>query len=386
MKHPKNALVITTIPPRIAGKPPVEGGHSEWILLNGPTKNKVLNAPGYPQPVPKHPGSKPYTVKSTPTMGLGVFATRDIPMGQIIFAERPLIVSPCGLIPIGDINPQDYSREDYQKIMLYEGEQLLEVAARRMEPERRAKLMALMNSHLEDGSGPIRGIIRTNGYGVSNLCDGDDIPTFGSSSPSYYSLVCDVGSRINHRCGALYIFRLANTNLFFSSCLPNVCHAFKPSSFSVVFFALRDIKSGEQLFHSYCAPEQPSSDRKAALAPYGIACVCASCINATPETDTIRQTFLARIKEYRRQSKTWEQLPISPGWNVPVQNLDKLLKYQKALVKEGLDAHPDYWAEFIPALAMAYRWAGRRREMEKVIREMLGYAKFLQEKTDMRKS
>lgn len=82
-------MVLTTIPSRIVREPPNADGHSQWIV-NGPTKNKVLTAPGYSQPVPKHPGSKSYAVKSTPTMGLGVFATRDIPLSKIIFAERPL--------------------------------------------------------------------------------------------------------------------------------------------------------------------------------------------------------------------------------------------------------------------------------------------------------
>jgi len=57
-----------------------------------------------------------------------------------------------------------------------------------MEPERRAKLMALTNSHLEDGSGPIHGIVRTNGYAVENLWDGDVKPESKWSSPRYCSL------------------------------------------------------------------------------------------------------------------------------------------------------------------------------------------------------
>jgi hypothetical protein len=139
-------------------------------------------------------------------MGKGVFATRDIPICEIIFAERPLLVAPRALAPINDINPKDYSMadSDYTKIMLFEREQLLEVAVGRMEPERRAKLMALMNSHSEDATGLINGIIRTNGYAVNNLWDGDVKPNNeDGSSPHYYSVVCDVGSRINHRCSSL---------------------------------------------------------------------------------------------------------------------------------------------------------------------------------------
>lgn len=138
-------------------------------------------------------------------MGQGVFATRDIPMGGIIFAERPLIVSPRALTPFSKVNHEDYSLADYTKIVMFEREQLLEAAAERMEPETRARLMALMNSHAEDGSGPINGIVRTNGYQVSNLRDGDgEFKEEDTSNPYYYSVLCDVGSRINHR----YVFTI----------------------------------------------------------------------------------------------------------------------------------------------------------------------------------
>jgi len=122
-------------------------------------------------------------------MGKGVFATRDIPMGEIVFAERPLLVFPRALIPTGDINPQDYSIEDYLKIVLLKREQLLVVAAGRMEPERRAKLMTLMNSLSKDGSRPISGIVRTDGYEVNNLWDGDVDPESDLSSTRSYSVV-----------------------------------------------------------------------------------------------------------------------------------------------------------------------------------------------------
>ena len=36
-------------------------------------------------------------------MGQGIFATRDIPMSEIIFAERPLLVAPHSLVPKKDI-------------------------------------------------------------------------------------------------------------------------------------------------------------------------------------------------------------------------------------------------------------------------------------------
>ena len=166
---------------------------------------------------------------------------------------------------------------------------------------------------------------------------------------------------------------------FIFSCLPNVCHAFKLSAFAMVFMASRDIKAGEQIFYSYCGMQQSASDRKVELAPYDIAqCICTSCINATPETDALRKTFSARVKEYKSQSVTWERLP--KGRKLPVETLDEMLRYQKAVVKEGLNITDNYWTEFTPALATAFRKAGKPTEEMEVIREFMKWSNFMKEK------
>lgn len=48
-------------------------------------------------------------------------------------------------------DPRDYSLLDYANILLFQREQLLEAAVGRMDPDTRAKLMALANSRSEDG-------------------------------------------------------------------------------------------------------------------------------------------------------------------------------------------------------------------------------------------
>jgi hypothetical protein len=154
----------------------------------------------------------------------------------------------------------------------------------------------------------------------------------------------------------------------------------------MIFMASRDIKSGDQLFYSYCGVEQSASERKAELAPYGIAqCICASCIDATAETDALRKTFSARTKEYRAKSMIWQRLPISSSWNLPVQTLDELLKYQKAVVKEGFDTNTMYWIEFVPALGAAYHWAGRHLEAE-LLQELMRWGKYIQGKAALERS
>lgn len=73
-----------------------QDGNTEW-LVEGLTKRKVLEILAFPQRVPKPTGSPAYTIRQTPDMGLGLFATRNIKVGELILAERPMLVTPRGI-------------------------------------------------------------------------------------------------------------------------------------------------------------------------------------------------------------------------------------------------------------------------------------------------
>jgi hypothetical protein len=152
----------------------------------------------------------------------------------------------------------------------------------------------------------------------------------------------------------------------------------------MMFFAIRDVKAGEQLFYSYCSLEKSASERKDVLASYGITpCICAACVNATAETDALRQTFHARVQEYSMQCNSWPLLP-----KFPVEILDDLLRYRRALVKEGLDTVNMYWSVFLPTLITAYRLADRINEPEAqlVADEMTKWLDFFESKQAMESS
>ena len=91
---------------------------------------------------------------------------------------------------------QHYDYKTQMAISMMEWERTLEIAVGRMEPEDRNAFMELANSHKDDGSGPILGIIRTNGFKVSNIFDG---PKMRADENNAYSGVIKIGSRINHR-------------------------------------------------------------------------------------------------------------------------------------------------------------------------------------------
>ena len=165
MCHLANALQMLTILACIVVKSSDPDGHSQW-LMRGLMKNKVLSIPGYPQPVPKPPrNEKAYIVKLTPMMGRDVFTTHNIPRDKIIFAEWPLLIMPVGIVPqVMVAAGSECNLGDYIKMAMLEQERYLEVALGRMEPDNRAKFMALVNCHLEDRYGILNGMVRKNGY------------------------------------------------------------------------------------------------------------------------------------------------------------------------------------------------------------------------------
>ena len=89
---------------------------------------------------------------------------------------------------------RNFSVEDMFKIFLFEKELQLEVAVGRMDPERREKMLALTNTHTEDGSGLLCEIMHTNMYRSMELWDGDAKPDPTDFSQNGYSMLCDIGS------------------------------------------------------------------------------------------------------------------------------------------------------------------------------------------------
>ena len=154
-----------------------------------------MSTPGFPARTPKPRRPDLYEVRTTSDMGLGVFAKYNINRGEIIFSERPLLLGPSWL---ASVNLHDrYTPAQARQIMMFENEKVLEVAVQHMNENNKALYMALHNSHTNDGSGPLLGIKRTNGFGTSKLSDG--------ASALHYSAVCTIGSRLNHRCCCCFL-------------------------------------------------------------------------------------------------------------------------------------------------------------------------------------
>ena len=92
-----------------------------------------------------------------------------------------------------DSKMQDYDFKTQMAITLIEWERTLEPAVGRVEPKERNAFMELANSHKDDGSGPILGIIRTNGFSLgSSIFDG---PEMRADENNAYTGVIKIGSR-----------------------------------------------------------------------------------------------------------------------------------------------------------------------------------------------
>lgn len=271
-KLPDDGERITTIPPKYFEAPDDPDGHTECIMTSG-AKNRLFACPPFlTDHVPK---PKPNTViiKESPTGGIGVFAGRDIHYGELLIVERPLLITPAThayKIRGGDW-VDDYTYEDHVKIMCFEQEQHLELAFNRMDEDRKEAYMALANSHKEDGSGPLLGVQRTNGFGIDlnkltrndgrgpeieellssagmNLSAGQRAKLKPKEKSDMYSVIAKDVSRMNHRY-FVYIDACSNQSYLSDiySCSPNVNLEFSLASFSLQFHAVRDIKAGEEV-------------------------------------------------------------------------------------------------------------------------------------------
>jgi len=122
------------------------------------------------------------------------------------------------------------------------------------------------------------------------------------------------------------------------------------------FYAIRDIKAGEQLFYSYCAADNSLATRRTELAPCSFVCKCPACVNATPETDKLRTTFKAQIQAFRNAALNSQ---------ISQTMLKKALKLEKAMIKEGLDIELPF-ALLLEVISAAYEKLGKVRKEQTI--------------------
>ncbi|KAJ7236215.1 hypothetical protein C8J57DRAFT_1194459 [Mycena rebaudengoi] len=310
-----NSMTCTRVPIEPV---PGESSFSECLFYPG-SKDVLMNLPGFPQPV-KCPTETSVRMDSASGMGMGLFSTRALKMGDLILSERPPFVAAQG-IPV--LCPEGFTREQYVQLVLNQTEQVYQISVNRMRPEDRTALMALANSHKQDGSGPITGIVRTNGLALNGLRPGV------SGGTEEYSAVCKDISRLNH------------------SCSPNTATRFDMLSFSYQLFAVRDIPAGEELTYQYVGDVVvPTAERHKSLKPYDFVCTCAACTDA-PASDVRRATikaFAADAQALRMRTD-------------PDAFLETCRAQLALIEREGLEHTPSYF-DLITLLSETHRAKG----------------------------
>ncbi|THU78220.1 hypothetical protein K435DRAFT_786345 [Dendrothele bispora CBS 962.96] len=228
---------------------PGEGDEAKVENNGGNNKVGLKSSPDAYRRGPKGPDT--YRLNDVP----------DIEYGELILTERPLLVFPASPRHMSSLAyPKHFTIDQIQQAQLNQLEKLMETLVDQMPKENQEAYKKLANCHQEDGSGPLLGIARTNGFPIGDYYE-PKIPGFPEAATRYSATFKDI-SRINH------------------SCRPNACRDWDSPTFSFHLRASKPIKKGQEITLSYISDAvDPTSERQRQLASYGFTCTCEACSN-----------------------------------------------------------------------------------------------------------
>ncbi|KAF8146866.1 hypothetical protein K438DRAFT_1689322 [Mycena galopus ATCC 62051] len=265
---PENMLLYTSQPSKLMSATPANSpdGWTECMMYPD-AKAFILATPGFPAPILR-PSSLKYRLTPIPDKGQGLVSTAQLRACDLILSERPLTMTlTASGIPIRF--PKAFTAREKYLAAIYEWEQNLKLMFDRLHPDYQAAFMALANSHKHDGSGPILGVIRTNGLGLVLPVGKYTVEEQETLYKGRYTAVCKEISRANH------------------SCSPNTTAHFDIVTFSYQLYAVRNIAQGEELTIAYAGLSLPAEIRQSKLEPYGFRCTCSAC--CAPSTSNIQR-------------------------------------------------------------------------------------------------
>src|SRR5271154_3491666 len=246
-----------------------------------------------------------YKISETPTMGMGMFATVDIPRYSRILVEHPLIVVPSQILR--PIVPDELKYPILLSCCLLCDPQLVN------------KFFSLANSFPNDGSitwgkflttisqhsppdirnmAPTQ-IARTNNTEINVI--------WKKSGSILHQAVFLNASRINHRYD-LPSQKIVLISLpFRCSCSPNASHTFDIESWSITVMADRLIPAGEEITFAYVDVLQTRDPRRKKLRETrGFDCVCKACNLTDPKA-------ISESDQRRTELKNWAST-VTPIW------------------------------------------------------------------------
>ncbi|KAF8995773.1 hypothetical protein BDQ17DRAFT_1430162 [Cyathus striatus] len=329
-------------------------------LVTGTLKEKILSDPGFPRAPPCAVNPPVYRISPAGSRGMGMFATHDIEVGDLIIAERPLVVIPgMPTYRIDEITIPPLQGDRAARLAL-EGS-ILEFVVRSMDMDNKRAFLGLKNSHPMDPSF-LCGILRTN----TLLIDLGDVG-FGIGREMLYNAVMKTISRVNH------------------SCCPNTVRAFDTKSFSYQLRAARPIAKDEEITISYSEFEISSFHRAAFLKTYGIEhCACTACSSSFSHpgtSDFFRSTMAIRASEImeefislrNRLTSTMrtviqsDYIRINDTSDTPlIRNIyDRAKQLMLEIRENGLEA-----SKWYATAVFVFAWSAMAIMMDEIVREI----------------
>ena len=202
-------------------------------------------------------GPRPFRIADAGEKGLGMFATRAIKAGELIIAERPLVIS--SPTSHGTKYEIAYTRAFYDAAL-----------AALSEPARTALLDLADSCSLgpPERTHPLPGRIMTNAYSCGP-------PTATNAVPDVAEIAATEGGTPWHATYAT----LPRAN---HACTPNAHYSWNRARWCGQFFAARDIAAGAEITSRYVL-DLTQAERHAHLErTHSCACLCESCVDVPP--------------------------------------------------------------------------------------------------------
>lgn len=258
------------------------------------------------KPLPPQ-GPRPFRISDAGKKGLGMFATRAIKAGELIIAERPLVIS--SLSSHGTQYMIAYSRTFYDAAL-----------AALSEPAR-AALLDLADSYSlgpQERTHPLPGRIMTNAYSCGPLTATNAVPDVAEMArgegPTWNATYATL-PRANH------------------ACTPNAHYSWNRARWCGQFYAARDIAAGAEITSRYVDLLQ--EERHAHLEKlYLCKCLCDDCVDvpwaSVRRSDARRQG----VDRYMRTLRA----ALDPK-DYPILNTEEIRKTLRLARMEGLMMH-----------------------------------------------
>ncbi|KAH0582813.1 hypothetical protein H2248_010721 [Termitomyces sp. 'cryptogamus'] len=174
------------------------GPYSLCIFQGGQQQRAILSTPGFPSPVPQQTQPR-YHLGSSPNDRVGMFASCHIDAGDLVVAERPLVLMPAVATAVPVKMPPGFEASPTQvmQLQMRQYNMILEKCIERLPVDDRKAFYEFKSHDRKEGLGPILDRMEMNGLAVV-VASVDKKEKFRNSA------VFKHVSRINHRYGIFH--------------------------------------------------------------------------------------------------------------------------------------------------------------------------------------